>query len=160
MRASILASSLLVVIVAACSGPASDPETPSPDRPAVAVPEPISPGRYCAVEAVEGLGQAIAEATVTGADETLRLAVGRTMPDSPQVLEVGPEPAQVDSDGRIFLSFEDGWANRGLATLTPSGALSLRIVTASSDPSGANVRRNYGDFQLTSEACADISPPA
>ena len=142
----------------ACSDKTEGPGGAAPDRPAVPVPASIAAGRYCAVEEVGGLGQAVAEATVSGAGEELRLAVRSAMPDSPQTLEVGPEPAQVDSDGKVFVSFEDGWNNRGLATLAPSGALSLQIVTPSPDPMGANVRRNYGDFQLTREACADIRP--
>ena len=133
-------------------------EAPLPDRPAIPVPAPIAAGRYCAVEAVEGLGQAVAEATVAGADNDLTLAFSSALPDSPQVLEVGPEPAQVDSDGKVFVSFEDGWNNRGLATLAPSGALTLAIVTPSPSQTSANVGRTYGDFQLTKEACARIRP--
>lgn len=160
MRSPILVSCLIAFAAAACSEKRADPvsEAAAPDRPAVPVPSPIAAGRYCAVEDVDGLGQAVAEATVSGAGDNLTLTFTSAMPDSPQTLEVGPEPAEVDSDGKVVVSFEDGWNNRGLATLAPSGALALQIVTPSPDQASANVRRTYGDFQLTKEACADIRP--
>ncbi len=126
MRSHIVVSCLLAFAAVACSDNRGDPvsEASPADRPAVPVPAPIAVGRYCAVEAVEGL----------------------------------PAPAQVDSDGKVFVSFEDGWNNRGLATLAPSGALTLAIVTPSPDQANANIGRAYGDFQLTKEACARIRP--
>ena len=78
------------------------------------------------------------------------------MPDSDQILDVGPEPAQIDSDGKLFFSFEDGWQNQGLAMLSPSGQLSLSVTKPSDDPMGSNVRRNYGDYTVTQAACAKI----
>ncbi len=160
MRSHIVVSCLLAFAAVACSDNRGDPvsEASPADRPAVPVPAPIAVGRYCAVQEVEGLGQAVAEATVAGAGDDLTLAFSSTLPDSPQVLEVGPAPAEVDSDGKVFVSFEDGWNNRGLATLAPSGALTLAIVTPSPDQANANIGRAYGDFQLTKGACARIRP--